>query len=177
MSDPGPQPESKPPAFGALDSENVDEHARRLLELRIYRHRVMIGVALGCSVLFLGGLRLTGTDLNNFLPTGSRVFSEKSHVCLKTQTVPAPDGGEQFKVCTEWIDLTDTTGQIHTMKLEDLQIRPKPNGGYQANLKRAINYRLIVLVAFLGVIIFTGMRVQRVLINRFKRRLGIDSTA
>lgn len=150
-----------------------DDGADRQLEFRIYRHRVMIGVMLLCAFVFLGGLRALRIDLNTIFPD-SRVFGD-GDICLKSETVETPTGDdERFKVCTEWIDLGDTSGSTHKMALEDLEIRKKKDGGgFEATLRHKVNYPLIVLIGFTIAVMVGGRAVQAFLIERYKRRHGI----
>jgi hypothetical protein len=149
------------------------DDADRRLEFRIYRHRVMVGVIALCSVVFLGGLWALRIDLSKVFPD-SRVFSE-GDICLKNETIETPTGDdERFKVCTEWIDLGDTSGNTHKMAVEDLEIRRKKDGGgFEATLKHKVNYPLIVLIGFTVAVMFGGRRLQSVLIERYKRKHGI----
>jgi hypothetical protein len=149
------------------------EDADRRLEFRIFRHRVMIGVMLLCSAVFLGGMWALRIDLKKVFPD-SRVFSD-GDVCLKSETIETPTGDdERFKVCTEWIDLGDTSGATHKMAVEDLEIRKKKDGpGFEASLKHKVNYPLIVLIGFTIAVMFGGHRLQSVLIARYKRKHGI----
>jgi len=102
------------------------------------------------------------------------MFNPKEHVCLKTVWVSTTQGtADRVQLCTEWIDLSDLSGQTHRMAIENLEVLKGQDGKIHTHLQRGINYRLVMVVGFLTLIILAGRIAQHFLITRHKQRMGL----
>jgi len=161
--------------IGSLLSPDDKELHRKTVEHRIYHHRVKGVTILICSLIFLGGLWISGLDLED-LVWRAGMFNPKEHVCLKTVWVSTTQGtADRVQLCTEWIDLSDLSGQTHRMAIENLEVLKGQDGKIHTHLQRGINYRLVMVVGFLTLIILAGRIAQHFLITRHKQRMGLTS--
>lgn len=156
------------------EAKSESEEDRRRHQLRRYSNRVTLGVALGCCVVFLAALWILRPELERVW-TGARFFEVDHDVCLRSGTVEPPiASGRRFEFCTEWIDLKDNTGRIHTLDIAKVEIRRKQNGEYEALLPSRFNVQLVLFLILVGVIIYGGKRIQSTMISRYRDRMGFD---
>ncbi len=143
----------------------------QLLELKLFSRRVTWAVVFVCSALFVGGIHLSGVDLSQ-IDASSKTFNQGSHVCVRSEALTvSEDSLDFFEVCVEWIDLSDSSGQIHYLNPEDLDISVSPGGEIRVRGKSRINFRLIGLFAYVFILIFAGNTVQTRIIGRRKKEL------
>ena len=158
---------------GAPPGMDSDELARRMMEHRIYRHRVTGITIVLCSLVFLGGLWASGLDLED-LVWRAGMFDPKQHICLKTKWFPTTRGeAGRVELCNEWIDLSDQSGRIHMLMAEDLEVVKGQDGIVRTRLQRGINYPLVSTAGFLMLIIGVGRFAQHYLIGKHRRQMGL----
>jgi hypothetical protein len=140
----------------------IPEQTRKM---RWFNRLVTGGLIVVCNGLLLAGLWVSGIDLEVALSKPELYDPQNGH-CLRVAWSKV-DGVEGLvKVCTEWLDFSDLSGQTHTLA------RDKPLAmGADGNLYFAgqthENYRLIGLVVFAIVVMVTGMWIKRFLIGRY----------
>jgi hypothetical protein len=150
----------------------MDDDDRRL-ELRIYARRVTWGLVFFGGLMFIGGLRLAGVDLDEMESRG-RYFKPDRHICLKTDWLETTVGDkDRAPFCMEWIDPGDPSGNTHLLILTDLVIVKDKDGKIHTQHKQRLNYALIGTILFLAVLIVIGKLVQKYLIERRRLRLGL----
>lgn len=149
------------------------EQDQRDLELRIFARRITWAIVLVGGLLFAGGLRLSGVDFDDLERKGAR-FKPGPHICLRTEWLETTVGEkDRAPFCIEWIDLADTSGTVHTMAMDDLEIVKDSGGKIRARHQNHFNGPLIGIIVFLAVLILAGKRIQRSLIKRKMIRLGM----
>jgi hypothetical protein len=138
---------------------------------RLYRYRVTGVLVVACSAVFLGGVWLSGLDLNStFHP--SRFFDPKEHVCLRTGWFDTTRGEPgRVELCKEWIDLTDRTGQTNVLDTHYLDVYKDGAGEVHAQMTYPVSFRLVLMIGFLSAILWIGRKVLLLLLNRYKARL------
>jgi len=158
-----------------MSAPSIDDDGLRL-ELRIYARRVTWVLVFTGGLLFIGGLRLVGLDLDE-LESRGKYFRPDRHICLKTAWLETTAGDkDRAQFCTEWIDPNDTSGNTHELIVSDLEIVKDKDGKIHAHHKRMINYALIGTVLFLAALIVAGKRMQNYLIQKRRVRLGLELT-
>lgn len=139
---------------------------------RISRFSVRLAVAfiIGINALFLLGLWASGLDLD-------KVFSDRDFfdpvrdVCLRLAWYTPAGEKDPIRLCKEWINLGDASGKVHHND-HDMQIVKGADGKVYANVSGPGDGRVIALILFVLAIIGAGMWLQRVLIARYRARLG-----
>jgi hypothetical protein len=159
------------PAF--LSASDQDELDRKKRKHSIYRYRVTGIIILISSFLFLGGIWLSGVNLEG-LVWHAGMFDPERHVCLRTNWVNTTKGEtDRVRLCTEWIDLTDQSGQTHVMVLENLEVIKGSDGTIRTHLQRGVNFKLLTVSAYLLIILLVGRWIQGFVIYRHKRQIGL----
>ena len=79
-----------------------------------------------------------------------------------------------IQVCSEWLDVTDPTGQVHKLRKNEPLAMGVDGDLYYPNARKS-DHQLLGLLAFAVVVIFIGMRVKRFLIDWYQLRLHTSS--
>ena len=157
----------------AKSSVSDDRLQKSDVQHRVYGHRITVMVIFACSIIFLGGIWLSGIDLDKKIQS-SEMFDPDQGDCLRTVWVDVDgNNGNRAQMCTEWIDRSDMSGKTHTLAVEEVELVQGLDGQIHAQLKRGINYRLVTLTVYLLLIVAGGRWVQRHLIKRHIRQLGL----
>ena len=122
-----------------------------------------------CNGMLLGALWASGLDLD-FVLTNSELYDPASGHCVGVAWMKVSGVDSPIQVCFEWLDTTDPTGQVHTLRInEPLTMGPDGNLYYQ-NARNA-DLQLLVLLVFTIAVIFSGMRLKRFLITWYQLQL------
>jgi len=129
-----------------------------------------------CNTLLLGGLWMSGVDLDIAL-SKPELYNPKNGYCVRVgfANVVGVDG--PIQICTEWLELTDPTGNTHHIR-EGVGLSMGADGQLHYPARQGENFRLIALFMFVIVIIGSGMWTKRYLISRYQlqlQRLGGNS--
>ena len=140
---------------------------------RWFRLGITLVLIVVCNVLLLGGLWVSGLDLD-FVLTNSELYDPVSSYCVRVvwKTVLGVDSPVQ--VCSEWLDTTDPTGQVHALRKNEPLAMGSDGNLYYLNARKA-DHQLLGLVVFTFAVIFLGMWVKRFLINWYQLRLYASS--
>ncbi len=153
-------------ATDVLAQGAVDERAAA--RVRRYAVRIAICFIIGVNALFLLILWGSGVDLD-------RIFAERDFfdpvqdVCLRMAWYKPVGEKEPIRLCKEWINLGDPSGQVHKNQ-SDLQIVKGADGKVYANAAPG-DGRLIAVIIFVMALVAGGMWLQRHLIARYRARL------
>ena len=145
--------------------EESDESRR----VRRYTHVVTIGLILSCNALLLLGLWVSGLDLEAALAK-PELFDPANGQCVGVQWKKVVGAEGLVKVCQEWIDFSDISGQTHTLAA-DRALAMGADGNLYIRGQSAENYRLIALTIFAIVVMAGGMWLKRQLIAKYQIRL------
>ena len=145
--------------------EEADESRR----VQRFTHIVTIGLILGCNALLLLGLWVSGVDLESTLAKPELYDPANGH-CVGVQWTKVAGVEGLVKVCTEWIDFSDISGQTHFLA-PGKTLAMGADGNLYFPGQSTENYRLIALMIFAIVVIVSGMWVKRQLIAKYQIRL------
>ncbi|MFB3146072.1 MAG: hypothetical protein ACE1ZO_03020, partial [Nitrospirales bacterium] len=68
-----------------------------------------------CNGMLLGALWASGLDLE-FVLTNSELYDPASGHCVGVAWMKVSGVDSPIQVCSEWLDTTDPTGQVHTLR-------------------------------------------------------------
>ena len=145
--------------------ENSDESRR----LQRFTHIVTISLILGGNALLFLGLWVSGVDLEAALAPPELYDPANGH-CVGVQWEKVAGAEGLVKVCTEWIDFSDISGQMHSLP-PGKALAIGADGNLYFSGQSAENYRLIALMIFAIVVLALGMWVKHQLIARYQVRL------
>ncbi len=152
---------SSEPTF--LDESELSRRVQR------YTHLVTVGLFLGCNALLFAGLWVSGVDLESALAKPELYDPANGHcVGVQWQKVIGAEG--LVKVCQEWIDFSDISGQTHSLA-SDRVLAMGADGNLYFRGQSSENYRLIALTIFAIVVMAGGMWLKRQLIAKYQVRL------
>lgn len=134
-----------------------------------YTHFVTIGLFLGCNALLFAGLWVSGVDLEAALAKPELYDPANGH-CVGVQWKKVVGAEGLVKVCQEWIDFSDISGQTHSLA-SDRALAMGADGNLYFRGQSSENYRLIALTIFAIVVMAGGMWLKRQLIAKYQIRL------
>jgi hypothetical protein len=140
--------------------------ARRLQR---FTHIVTIGLILGCNAFLFLGLWVSGVDLEVALAK-PELYNPANGACVGVQWTKVNGVEGLVKVCTEWIDFSDISGQTHSLP-PGRALAMGADGNLYFPGQSTENYRLIALMIFAIVVIASGIWVKRQLIAKYQGRL------
>lgn len=147
----------------------VLEEADEFRRVKRFTHIVTIGLILGCNALLLLGLWVSGVDLESTLAKPELYDPANGH-CVGVQWTKVAGAEGLVKVCTEWIDFSDISGQTHFLP-PGKPLAMGADGNLYFPGQSTENYRLIALMIFAIVVVVSGMWVKRQLIAKYQIRL------
>lgn len=122
-----------------------------------------------CNGLLLGGLWASGLDLD-FVLTNTDLYNPEIGHCVGVIWAEVSGVDSPIQVCSEWLDTTDPTGQVHKLRANEPLAMGSDGNLYYQNARNA-DHQLLGLLAFVVVVIFSGMRLKRFLITWYQLRL------
>ena len=137
--------------------------------LRWFTGGITLFLILACNALMLGALWASGLDLEFVLSKSDLYDPLKAH-CVRVglATINGVDG--PIQVCSEWLDTTDPTGRVHTLRTDEPLAMDENGNLYYERLRRT-DYRLLALVFFSIVVIASGVGIKHRLIGWYRARL------
>lgn len=153
-----------------------DSAAEALRQRRVRRFSVLVTLTLivACNTVILAGLWASGINLETLFRTPD-LFSPSRDVCLrynwrKVSGVPQP-----VRLCYEWINLSDPSGNTHTFQ-PDTEIVLGADGKLHYARGAEVDARLLLLLAFSAAVLAGGIALSKFLIARYRVRLNERGT-
>lgn len=138
--------------------------------LRWFAGVVTVLLTIVCNAMLLGGLWASGLDLEFLLSQSDLYDPLKGHcVGVESASVKGVDG--PIRVCSEWLDTTDPTGQVHTLR-PDEPLAMGDDGNLYYERVRQTDYRLLGLLVFSVAVIVSGACLKRLLVRWYRTRLN-----
>jgi hypothetical protein len=138
-------------------------------KLRWFSSGVTIFLIIICNALLLGGLWISGVDLDIAL-TKPELYDPTNGYCIRVGFAEVAGVNGPIQVCTEWLELSDPSGNTHHIREgRGLAMGADGNLYYQAHQED--QFRLIALVMFVIGVIGSGMWAKGYLISRYQVQL------
>ena len=151
-----------------MDQPKTDE-ARRADKIRRFSLLISIVLVVVCNAILFAGLRLSGINLDDLVKTPD-LFNAKQDVCLRFTWQSLPGANEPVRLCSEWLNLSDPSGTPHYLQ-PDTKLKKGLDGQYYVDQGVQADYRLLMLMLFVAMIIIGGVRAKWFLVNRYRLRL------
>ncbi|GJL65906.1 MAG: hypothetical protein NPIRA05_08770 [Nitrospirales bacterium] len=144
---------------------STDDRDRRLIW---FSRGVTVVLILVCNGLLVFGWWMSGLNLDVAL-SKPELYDVSSHYCVKVTFMKVVGVERPMKVCTEWLDLADPSGNTHTIR-EGQALTVGVNGALHYQEQRNEDYRLIGLVLFVILVMGSGMWAKQYVIAQYVRR-------
>jgi hypothetical protein len=151
-----------------MDQPMTDE-SRRADKIRRFSLAVSLLLIVCCNTILFVGLKLSGINLDDLVKTPD-LFNAEQDVCLRLSWQSLPGANEPVRLCSEWLNLSDPSGKSHYFQ-PDTNLKRGLDGRYYVDQGVQADYRLLVLMLFVAVIIMGGVRAKLFLVNRYRLRL------
>lgn len=145
------------------------EEASRNAQVRRFTSGVTVVLIVLCNAVFLVGMRVSGVNLDDLVKTPD-VFNPKSDICLRLTWQRLAGAPEPVRLCSEWINLSDTTGTPHQLD-QNTKVKQGPDGRYYVDQAVQADYRLLGFVGFVAAVLMSGMLIRRYLVSRYRLQL------
>ena len=159
------------PTVAAGDLTDSEEAEQRDSQVRRYGSRVTIGVILLCQSVLLVGMWLSEVKLEHLVRTPD-VFNLEEDVCVRFGWHRVAGVERPVRLCSEWINLSDPSGETHKFH-RDTAVLQGADGKLYLDHGPRVDYRLLVLVVSVLLVIGLGMMLNRYLIARYRVRMKV----
>lgn len=155
---------------GEGEAEPIKEE---LVAARLRRYRLLVTLAMIvlCNAIFLFGVWASGMNLDALI-RNPEVFNPVQDICLRFKWQQVEGEEQPVRLCSEWIMLSDPSGNTHTLQKETKVVKGADGRLYFSYGER-VDYRLFVFGAFVVAVMAFGVLLRRYLINRYRMRLGL----
>jgi hypothetical protein len=160
-----PSPEEEPSV------QRVGEH-QKAERLRRYSVRVTIAMIILCNAVFLLGIWASGVNLDGLVKTPD-LFNPVQDICLRLSWHKVSGDDQPVRLCAEWINLSDPSGNTHSFQKET-EVVKGGDGKLYFNHGQQVDYRLFVFGGFVVAIFSLGVVVRRHLIRRYQTGLETE---
>ena len=130
-----------------------------------FTRAVTVGLIIGCNALLVLGWWLSGVNLEAAL-SKPRIYDPESNYCVTVKWTKVIGVDQPMKVCTEWLDVADPSGSVHTIRY-DQALTVGTDGHLYYEGQRDEDVRLAMLVIFVIVVIGAGMWLKHYLVKRY----------
>lgn len=151
------------------DADAGTAEALRLRRVRRFSVLITLTLIVLCNAIILLGIRASGINLDGLFRSPDH-FSPSRDVCLRHNWHKVSGVQEPVRLCYEWINLSDPTGNTHTFQ-EDTDIVLGADGKLHYEDGGQVDSRLFVLLAFAGTVLALGMALSKFLIACYRLRL------
>ncbi len=150
----------------ALNEQGTVAEAQR--RLRRFSVLVTLVLILACNAIILFGIWASGINLDGLFRAPDR-FDPNRHECLRYNWHKVSGVQQPVRLCYEWIDLSDPSGNTHTFQ-PDTDIVLGSDGKLHYAQEERVDSRLWLLLAFAGAVLAAGMAMSKLLITRYRTR-------
>lgn len=158
-------------SFEPVGQDHMESLKRE--RLRRYSYVVTAAMIVLCNGVFLLGLWGSGVKLDSLIRIPDP-FNPMKDVCLRLSWHRVAGLEEPIRLCSEWINLSDPSGETHKFQKET-QVVQGADGKLYFDHGARVDYRFFLFGSFVVVVIVLGISLKRYLIARYRERLGIPS--
>jgi hypothetical protein len=151
-----------------MDQPLADD-CRRADKIRRCSLGVSLALTVLCNAVLFAGLRLSNINLDDVVKTPD-LFNAKQDVCLRLTWQSFPGADEPVRLCSEWLNLSDPSGKPHYLQ-PHTKLKKGLDGQYYLDQGAQADYRLLILMLFVTVIIAGGIKAKWFFMNRYRLRL------
>jgi hypothetical protein len=137
--------------------------------VRRFRLLTTIGMIILCNAIFLLGIWGSGVNLDALIRT-PETFNPIKDICLRLTWRKVTGDDQPVRLCSEWINLSDPSGNTHALQKET-EVVKDADGKLYFNHGPQVDYRLFLFGLFVVAIMAFGMLLRRYLIRRYEMRL------
>jgi hypothetical protein len=159
----------------ALNERDTASETLRQRRLRRYSVLVTLALIIVCNAVILLGVWTSGVNLDGLLRAADR-FDPGRDECLRYNWRKVSGVQQPVRLCYEWINLSDPSGNTHTLQA-DTDIVLGADGKLHYAQGERVDARLFLLLAFIGAVLAAGMAASKFLIGRYRTRLDIPGGA
>lgn len=158
-----------------LNEGDITAEALRQRRVRRFSILVTLALILACNAAILIGIWASGINLDGVFRAPDR-FDPNRDECLRYNWHKVSGVQQPVRLCYEWINLSDPSGNTHTFQ-PDTDIVLGADGKLHYAQEEQVDSRLLLLLAFVGAVLAAGMALSRFLITRYRLRLEASSNA
>ena len=154
-----------------------DDAPQTPCQRRVRRFTVLVTLTLiiVCNGVILLGVWASGINLDLAWRAPDRFDSYRDE-CLRYTWHKVSGVQQPVRLCYEWINLSDPSGNTHTFQ-PGTEIVLGGDGKLHYAQGERVDARLWLLLAFAGAVLAAGMALSRFLITRYRRRQeALDKT-
>jgi len=156
------------------DTVSGTAQARRQTRVRRFSVLVTLTLIVTCNAVILLGIWASGINLDGVFRVPDR-FDPNRDECLLYSWHKVSGVQQPVRLCYEWINLSDPSGNTHTFQ-EDTEIVLGADGKLHYAREERVDSRLLLLLAFAGTVLAAGMTLSKLLITRYRTRLEAMSS-
>lgn len=140
-------------------------------EQRVRRYAAIVtAVAIVvCSAILLLGLYGSGINLGELVRLPEK-FNPLQDICVRLTWVKVSGQDDRVRLCAEWIQLTDPSGETHKFQKET-QVVKAADGKLYFDHGQLVDDRFFVVLAFVIGVAALGIFAIRYLVARYRMRL------
>ncbi len=139
------------------------------IKLRWFARAVSVFLIIVCNALLLGGLWMSGVDLDIALSKPELYEPQNGH-CVRVGIAKVVGVEGPIQICTEWLDISDPSGNTHQIR-EGQPLAMGADGQLYYQPRQGENFRFIGLLMFVIVVMGSGMWAKRYLITKYQLQL------
>jgi hypothetical protein len=159
------------PVANSPEASGLEQREDRIQRLRRYTLVVTVCLIVMCNAIFLLGVWGSGVNLETVLKTPD-VFNPTQDICLRLSWHKVSGDAQPIRLCAEWINLSDPSGETHTFQ-RDTQVVKGADGNLYFDHGLRADYRFFVFTGSVVGLVALGIAVKRLLIARYRVRLGL----
>jgi hypothetical protein len=144
-----------------------------LRQLRRYTISVTVLLILACNSVFLLGIWGSGVNLEHVFRTPD-IFNAAKDICLRQGWQKVPGFEKPIRLCSEWINLSDPSGETHKFQQDTAVVKGADGHLYFDRGLRA-DYRFFLFAGFVIAVVAVGIVLKRFLIARYRLKLGLEA--
>jgi hypothetical protein len=151
------------------DADAGTTEALRQGPVRRFSVLITLTLIVLCNTIILLGIWASGINLDSLFHAPDR-FNPGRDECVRYNWYKVSGVQQPVRLCYEWINLSDPTGNTHTFQ-EDTDIVLGADGKLHYEPGERAAARLFILLAFAGTVLALGMALSKFLIARYRLRL------
>jgi hypothetical protein len=160
-------------------TDSNEKSERRERQVSRFSTAVTLLMIVVCNAMLLSGVWLSGVNLDRLVSLPDR-FNPRQDICLRTGWRKVVGSTELVNLCLEWIKLSDPSGVPHKFT-QETEVKQDAQGRLYLDSGALVDYRMFVLVGFVGLVVALGVTARRYLVGRYRLRLeaaaGQDSSS